>query len=692
VSGAPHLAANLAAQARLRLGLAAVCIAAWLAVADYAGLLTNFSIVLAFLHLAYAGVTVLITHRWRIVRSATLVYATAILDPLILSGWVIAGREFGGIVIGLYLFTIVGYAIRIGSKRLLRVCHAASMAGFIGAALIEPYWQAHVVQWVSFFVALAAVPFYVQVLMIRLHAAIALAERESQAKSALLARVSHELRTPLTGMLASAEILARESAGERPRRLAETILALGRDLLHEINDLLDEAKYEADALALAPAPISLQGVGDTVQATLAGQAVQKRIDLDVSTDPRLDGPVIGDAHYLTRILINLAGNAVKFTDYGRVALRMALLESAADEVLVRFSVEDTGPGIPKDWMEKIFEPFVQVAGAKRLAGTGLGLTIARHLVQLMGGTLQVSSQIGRGSTFRFDLRMRRAPQPARALPPPEASAPSGRRILIVDDYETNLLLLRELLEIDHHRVATAASGAAALELLSGQDFDAVFLDFNLGDMDGLTVLQTYRFGRADAAPVFFLTADASPATAARLRDAGAAGVLYKPVGLKELRASVAEACGQPAQPETAEPAAIENPLRVVPITYVDMEEIGRLRSIALRKGFLAEILRRADADIAKNCEAILGALGSGEMALAKDAAHALKGVCSTVGAVRLTNLCLTLMRTDNASLALVAGKLGAEIGETGRLTRRALAEIRAAEEPAPAASNGATPG
>ena len=197
------------------------------------------------------------------------------------------------------------------------------------------------------------------------------------------------------------------------------------------------------------------------------------------------------------MLLNLAGNAVKFTDSGKVDVRIDLVEATQAAYRLRFSVTDSGIGIPEAFHAKLFEPFMQVdqGAARRYGGTGLGLALSRQIVELMGGELAVDSKPGKGSCFWFEVDLHRCTPllPVNRLSDsPRADQAAHRRILVAEDNETNLLLLRELLEMDGHTVTTCSSGMAALDLLVDQEFDLLLLDYNLGDMDGVRVLQTWR--------------------------------------------------------------------------------------------------------------------------------------------------------------------------------------------------------
>ncbi len=687
----------LRSQAVVRLSLASVSIAAWLVTTHLLGLERLAVLVLGGVHLGYAAAMLLVARLPRERLRPWMGYLTATLDPLVLTGWAVVMGRAAVLIAPLYVFSAIGYGLRTGNKRMMLISQGVSLLALAGLPFVAVFWREHLLIWASCVISIVAIPGYVGVLMDQLHQAIRFAEYESRAKSDLLARTSHELRTPLGGISNAAELLLHESEPERRRTLASTVLTLSGHLLADINDLLDQSKLSLGRVEMAATPLSLRQQLDVVRAAVESNASARGVAFLSVIDPRLSDHVVGDAHWLSRVLINLCGNAVKFTEFGSITLNVTLLQEQAEWYLIRFSVKDTGVGIPKPQQERIFDPFVQLLGARRpqgAGGVGLGLAISKQAVELMGGSLRVHSEIGMGSTFWFDLRMPRAIVPVDPRDDPESVLPAvqtqpQRRLLVVDDNETNRYLLQELLRREGHHVTTAASGEQALEILGeARAFDLLLLDYNLGGMDGSMLLQTYRFGTRKPAPAYFLTADATLVTTSKLRDTGALGVLTKPVRLRELRHAIEAACsgaGQAARPAgdeeavrtAAAAASSASPvqLRPVPVVFVDMAVIDRLKQIGTRQLFLKELLERAVADIEASTLRILDALGESDLKSARDAGHALKGVCMETGAMRLMNMALGLMRTEDAYLLDNRVRIAADLRDTSARTREALRGI-----------------
>ena len=616
----------------------------------------------------------------------SLLVCSAISDPLVLSIWIASTDKFGGIIAGFYLFTTLGFGFRTG-RPLMYLCQVTSICTFFLILAFAPYWQEHLTFWVALLVPLIVVPLYAGTLIDTLRDAREHAERQSRAKSDLLAKVSHELRTPLTGIMATTELLSIENSDHSVRRRTDTILSLSESLLNEINDLLDEAKYSSSAIYLSPTPIDLHQRIENLSETFGTLARKKNIAFSIRIDPTFASTVNVDGHHLDRILLNLIGNAIKFTETGAVDMSVDIVASTPESYRLRFTVTDTGIGIPEEFHQKLFQPFSQVDQGtnRRYGGTGLGLALSRRIVEAMGGDLRFESEIGKGSRFWFELGLERcAALPTGKPVELDNARPETMRILVVEDNRTSSALIRELLILDGHEVEVCDSGIAALELLSRQSFDVLLLDYNLGDMDGTQVLRTYRFGRPDAAPAIFLTADATTQTTARLHEAGAAGIVYKPVTRASLRDALARLpdpgrVAMPTSPARPEPAPtdatrLDRPaLRVVPVSALDEDRLDELRGLdATNPGFLRKLLSQAEIDIARASQQLSDAFANRSYAIVPNAAHALKGVSANVGAVRLATLTGALMQMSSEEYAVDGDRLAADLRECSRITVVAL--------------------
>jgi signal transduction histidine kinase/CheY-like chemotaxis protein len=319
----------------------------------------------------------------------------------------------------------------------------------------------------------------------------------SRAKSEFLARMSHEIRTPMNGVLGMTELLRGTRLDSRQQTYAETIRHSAESLLTVINDVLDFSKVEAGKMALDDAPFDLEQLVEEAVGLLAGPAHAKGLELVCRFPPGLHSAYRGDGMRLRQVLVNLLGNAVKFTERGQVTVRVRELAGGdGRRALLRFSVEDTGVGIRPASQRRIFESFTQEDGSttRRYGGTGLGLAICSQLVELMGGQIEVRSTPGVGSTFSFTVPLAREARSGVEL---GLDALRGRRVLVVDDNATNRAILREHLLSWRAEVTEAESGAAALEQLragvaGSEPFDLLVLDYQMPEMTGLDVLRAVR--------------------------------------------------------------------------------------------------------------------------------------------------------------------------------------------------------
>ena len=370
------------------------------------------------------------------------------------------------------------------------------------------------------------------------------AEAASRVRDEFLANVSHEIRTPLNGVLGMLQLLQGTLLDREQGEFVGTALASGRGLLGVINTILDFSSAEDGGLALcrdAYSPLAV--LRDVVDAYIR-QARAAGLELTLAADPGLDEPACGDAARLRQVAANLVSNAVKFTLAGSVAVRATRLEQAASGPGLRLVVSDTGIGIPAEQHERIFEPFTQVDGSltRRYQGTGLGLAIVKRLTALMGGSVRLESRPGLGTSVTVDI-----PLPGAAgLADGNGNADrNGLRILVVEDEPVCGVTAVRLLAFLGHDPVCAGSGAEALELLSREAFDVVFMDVCMAGMDGLTATRRIRAlpGPSGRVPIVALTARAQATDRRAIAAAGMDHFLAKPVETSELTQVLAEVAG-----------------------------------------------------------------------------------------------------------------------------------------------------
>ncbi|MHB8766384.1 MAG: ATP-binding protein [Deferrisomatales bacterium] len=367
------------------------------------------------------------------------------------------------------------------------------------------------------------------------------AEAANRAKSAFLARTSHELRTPLNGILGMAELALREAVSPPARGYLGLVGRSARDLLGIINDLLDLARIDAGRVELHPEVFDPAHEVRQVASTLMALAAEKGLELAVSLSPRLPAAVRADRGRLTQVLVNLVGNAVKFTDRGTVTLAVAPADGAdprpGEPARLAFAVRDTGIGIAAERLPTLFEPFADSGASHhaRYGGTGLGLAICRELVRRMGGEIEVESEPGAGSTFRFTVEAEAAArcdaQETARPHPPALGVPL--RVLVAEDDPTNQFLWRELLEQEGHQAVLVPNGREALDALAREPFDLVLMDVLMPEMDGLEATRLIREGALPGVPrdlpIVAITAHAQRGDRDRMLAAGMDDYVAKPV-------------------------------------------------------------------------------------------------------------------------------------------------------------------
>jgi len=412
--------------------------------------------------------------------------------------------------------------------------------------------------------------------------ALRLAEQSNLAKTQFLANMSHEIRTPLNGVVGMIELLRLSDPTPAQQGLIESATQSSEALLYLIVDNLDVSRIEAGRLELEQAPFELRALIDEVRSLYADQARAKRIAFATTLGDGLDVTLLGDAHRLQQILTNLVGNAVKFTAEGSVTLDVACLEDRGSSLWLRFTVTDTGIGIPIDKQQTIFEAFAQADSSttRRYGGTGLGLSIARQLCRLMGGQIGVDSAEGKGSTFWFTVTLER-PRAMNACPPANAKPPAappadvgvhtasaaerefrhalgriGRsaiHILLVEDNAANLRVTQALLEAIGCTVTTARNGLEGVAACRAAAFDLILMDCQMPEMDGYEAARAIR--RLEASqerktPIVALTAHALDGSRELSLAAGMNDHLTKPLTLNVLIAKLVTWLGTPAERRT----------------------------------------------------------------------------------------------------------------------------------------------
>ena len=370
--------------------------------------------------------------------------------------------------------------------------------------------------------------------------ALATAKESADVKSRFLAAVSHEIRTPLTGILGMNELLLCTSLNQEQRQFADSVKESTEALLRIVNDILDFSRIEAGKLQIETAPFDLMTMLRAVNTMMMPQVYFKGLELRCEVAPGVSDWIVGDALRVRQVLVNLLGNAVKFTERGSIEVSVEVVEQDESGDVLQFSVSDTGIGITADQIEYIFHEFSQAdsSTARRYGGTGLGLSISKHLVEIMGGQIGCLSETGVGSTFWFTLPYTMAPvkqQAALAASTSETLEKFRRRVLVVEDNAVNRMVAVRLLAREGCEVDAVEGGRLAVEACTANEYDVIFMDVNMPEMDGFETAREIRRLENRRVPIIAMTARTMKDDRELCLEAGMDDYLPKPISSEHLR-------------------------------------------------------------------------------------------------------------------------------------------------------------
>ena len=462
------------------------------------------------------------------------------------------------------------------------------------------------------------------------------AELAAHAKSVFLATVGHEVRTPLNGILGMTRLLLDTQLDVKQRTFAETVVSSGELLLGLVNDILDFSRLEADGLTLESVSFDVADLVDELRLMMAPRAAEKGLILGCRFGPGVPPFVAGDPLRLRQVLLNLVGNAIKFTEHGSVTMSIEAIDTLADgRVALRFAVSDTGIGIPEEARDGLFTEFWQADSSisRRFGGTGLGLAICKRLVTVMGGDIGYDSQGGNGSSFWFVVALPAAEAPSVACAVPAQGPVKVCRVLLVDDNPVNREVAAGLLERHGHQVTAVEDGEVAIAAMRQGGFQLALLDMHMPGLDGLETARRIRAlgGEAARTPMWLLTANPSERDGRLWRDAGLNGCLAKPFRAEDVLrllegGAVADPGAAPCRPDTA--------LLALPDLLADLKDLGRDRMRGL-----VDLFRTSSA---QDLRQITEQAQAGNLAQVAALVHRMASASASLQLVALNERCRTI--------------------------------------------------
>lgn len=608
--------------------------------------------------------------------------------------------DIGSIFVGIYIWLVIGYGFRFGRKMLIAT-YITSLAGFLSACLLSDYWHNHMTGFYGLLFTMITIPLYALSLLTKLKAATHKAEAASRAKSEFLSHISHEIRTPLNGIVGASSLIDASSLDKNNAALFNVMRASSSVLLDLVNNVLDLSKIESGKTLARTEDFYLHNLVLTTVHLFESQVAQKNVTIEYDISKDSPEALHGDLQHTKQVLINLVGNAVKFTESGTVKIYVSTLDQDTKNARMRFEVIDSGIGIAQDSLGKIFESFTQAEESIRykFGGTGLGTTISKNLVELMGGKIGAESQLGVGSTFWFELPLKKINSESpfantvssEVIPFKKfdiAPKKNAYRILVAEDNDTNILIISQMLQLSNHQFDVVKNGELALDKLQDNEYDLMILDCNMPVMGGLEALKIYQAINVGLPqiPAIILSADATEQTVAEFEEVGIAAYLSKPIMIDLLNSTIEEVATKSNKKPLAQAATVvqfdaskraaENDVATqtaqLQNALLDIERLHELSAISANTHFVKDLIEGFVVDTDLNFSLLKQHVKNHAFIQINNTGHAIAGSATNMGANKLSKICVKLNDITPDEHAIV-DKLFAEAEVTYASTKEALA-------------------
>jgi len=470
-----------------------------------------------------------------------------VLDIFLTSIFIYSLKGYGVPIFVVYLWLSMGNGFRYGVKYLI-FCTILSIAGFLAGVYVGDYWSNYAPFVAAGIILLILIPAYASFLLMRLEAEKIKSQLASQEKTRFLANISHEIRTPLNAVVGFSSLLDKVDDPDKKENLIRKIKDSAESLVALVDGVLEFSRIESGHVAINKEPVEIRSLIHAVQGMFSLQADRKGLTLEYSIYTEITNYIEGDLLRLRQILVNLVGNAVKFTDKGEVSINVILSD---DKDMLHFDIRDTGIGIPRNLQARIFERFRQVddSAQRKYGGTGLGTAISKNLVELMGGKIGLESTLGEGSCFWFeipyiplwaDMPATKSAKHSETKANEGNSTAQGVRILVVEDSKINQAVYRGMLDHLGLKARYVSTGLEALNFLGNEIFDLLILDIQMPGMSGMEVIERYRqsLNGKPSVPIAVITGDATSDIQEECAKLGVNYFLTKPVYIERLEAII----------------------------------------------------------------------------------------------------------------------------------------------------------